>query len=146
MFNINKVNSDYDYNKNENLDKYNTDNKEQSNVIENSNNISSEKIIFNYNNENPKNKAKNSVNNNREFYDKKKAHIVLPNQNYFYYNKIKDNNKNIKNHKVYSVIIKNLSTSDGRINIYINYYFLIIFSIISRITCYISNIIIIFII
>ncbi len=125
MFNINKVNSDYDYNKNENLDKYNTDNKEHSNVIENSNNISSEKIIFNYNNENPKNKAKYLVNNNREFSDKKKAHIVLPNQNYFYYNKIKDNNKNIKNHKVYSVIIKNLSTSDGRINIYINYYFLI---------------------
>ena len=123
MLNINKVNSDY--NKNENLDKYNTDDKKHNNVIEKNNNISSEKIIINNNNENPINKVKNLVNNNRAFYDNKKTHIVLPNQNYFYYNKIKDNNKNIKNYKVYSVIIKNLSTSDGRINIYINYFFLI---------------------
>ena len=126
--------------KNEN----NTDNKNKINdnkIINNFNRINKRKNIVkikkinnnktkNYDKKNNNNKDKNAsinklkniIKKNGAFLDNKKLHNLSSNQNYYYYyiDKNKVNNNNIKNYKVY--LIKNISTTDHRVNITINYY------------------------
>jgi hypothetical protein len=102
------------------------------NNFNNFNNITNEKNIEN------KEKEQNELlrNNNNidlKFKNKKKNSVLNKSfDNNNYKNKINYKSKrNHNKHKIakkyaFSVLIKNISTKDGRINIYINYYFLLI--------------------
>ena len=109
------------------------------NNINNFNNINNEKnienkekeqneLLRNNNNIDFKNKKKNSVlnksfdnnNNKNKINYKSKSDINYPPKN----SKRNHNKHKIAKKYAFSVLIKNISSKDGRINIYINYYFL----------------------
>ena len=109
------------------------------NNINNFNNINNEKnienkekeqneLLRNNNNMDFKNKKKNSVlnksfdnnNNKNKINYKSKSDINYPPKN----SKRNHNKHKIAKKYAFSVLIKNISSKDGRINIYINYYFL----------------------
>ena len=109
------------------------------NNINNFNNINNEKnienkekeqneLLRNNNNMDFKNKKKNSVlnksfdnnNNKNKINYKSKSNINYPPKN----SKRNHNKHKIAKKYAFSVLIKNISSKDGRINIYINYYFL----------------------
>ena len=109
------------------------------NNINNFNNINNEKnienkekeqneLLRNNNNMDFKNKKKNSVlnksfdnnNNKNKINYKSKSDINYPPKN----SKRNHNKHKIAKKYAFSVLIKNISSRDGRINIYINYYFL----------------------
>ena len=105
----------YQVEKNTNL-KTNFKNKSM-NVIKN-NRIKRPKYKYNMNNKNTIN-AKNNSHKSLDIFRSPKNNI------YFSYDTNLTKRKINKKYKVFSALIKDIATKDGRINIYINYIFLI---------------------
>ena len=114
---INNQNS-YTYNQAEIISNSNSFKNNNTNQNKSFNNIKKKDIeLLQLNN-------KNKQNNNNDISNNNSLNIFKPPKNniYFSFNNTK---KNKKKHKVFSARIKNISTKDKRINICINYYFLI---------------------